>query len=161
MSAHPLVEDEDQKPPRPCATPPPHAYRAGIIGTGIAAIGDDEIININARILKIEDRDSFNIVARALDIKDRDSVAIVTVDNSADVKIIARDLGIEDRDSFGVKIIARNLDIEDRDCVGIVIVGNLAIHDITDPQTDVVTTDDLAINTRTQVNIVDDPAIDT
>ena len=115
-------------------------------------MGDMIII---ARVLKIEDCSTINIIARVPHNKDCNSVAIAIVGHSADATIIAR-----------------NLDIEDRDSVAIVIVGDptigshgranvAAIHNITGPRADVVTTNDLAIDTRTridtrtQANIVD------
>jgi hypothetical protein len=111
------TEDEDQQPPRPLATPPPHAYRAGIIGTGVAAIGDDKTI---ARVTKIENRDSINIIACVRENEDcdsintiacvrknedRDSVAIVSIGDSANKKINARVRDIEDCNSVANVIV--------------------------------------------------------
>jgi hypothetical protein len=56
-----VTEDEDRQLPRPHATPPPHAYRTGIIGMGIAAIGNVKI-NIVTFVLAIDYRDSVAIV---------------------------------------------------------------------------------------------------
>jgi hypothetical protein len=59
------TEDEDRQPPRPCATPPPHAYRAGIISTGIAPMGDADINTRTRGIIVIVDDLAIDTRSRA------------------------------------------------------------------------------------------------
>jgi hypothetical protein len=96
------TEDEDWQPPRPLATPPPHAYHASIIGTGVAAISNDKII---ARVTKIENRDRINTIACVRKNEDRNNVAIVSIGDSANRKSNARVRDIEDCNSVANVIV--------------------------------------------------------
>ena len=106
-------------------------------------MGDTIII---ARVLKIEDRDTIDIIARVLHNKDRNSVAIAIVGDSADATIVARDLDIEDCNSVAIVIVGDST-------IGSHGQANVAaIHNITGPRADVVTTNDLAIDTRARID---------